>query len=269
MRVARRSRARGGEALQAVVLFIAFGLLVALAWVRLSAPDIALAEAAIGAGITGALLLDAAGHMRGRAEPYPASPDRRADGGGDTDVASVTPKSPRAVRIAALLSAPGSEPFSHAPCSRSPETEAGLAPLIEANLAASGVKNIRHRGPPQLPWLRHDARDRGARARDHRRALGQRSRPSGTWAPVAEPRPTRCSRRSRASSHPVMLLVSRLSALGRRACSGRRVPGGLGARCRRSAARAFRLCAPGVGDPVRLRAVISVGFIVFLASRSA
>ncbi len=35
-----------------VILFIAFGLLVALSWARLGAPDIALAEAAIGAGIT-------------------------------------------------------------------------------------------------------------------------------------------------------------------------------------------------------------------------
>jgi multisubunit Na+/H+ antiporter MnhB subunit len=44
---------------RAVVMFIVFGLLMALAWARLSAPDIALAEAAIGAGLTGALLLDA------------------------------------------------------------------------------------------------------------------------------------------------------------------------------------------------------------------
>lgn len=44
---------------RAIVLFIAFGLLMALAWVRLGAPDIALAEAAIGAGLTGALLLAA------------------------------------------------------------------------------------------------------------------------------------------------------------------------------------------------------------------
>lgn len=44
---------------QTVVLFIAFGLVMALAWVRLKAPDIALAEAAIGAGLTGVLLLDA------------------------------------------------------------------------------------------------------------------------------------------------------------------------------------------------------------------
>ena len=42
---------------QGIALFIAFGLLMALAWVRLAAPDVALAEAAIGAGLTGALLL--------------------------------------------------------------------------------------------------------------------------------------------------------------------------------------------------------------------
>ena len=40
-----------------VVLFIAFGLLLALVWARLRAPDLALAEAAIGAGLSGALLL--------------------------------------------------------------------------------------------------------------------------------------------------------------------------------------------------------------------
>jgi energy-converting hydrogenase B subunit D len=48
---------------KAVVLFIVFGLLMALAWARLEAPDIALAEAAIGAGLTGALMLDAAAQM--------------------------------------------------------------------------------------------------------------------------------------------------------------------------------------------------------------
>jgi multisubunit Na+/H+ antiporter MnhB subunit len=40
-----------------VVLFIAFGLLLAIVWARLHAPDLALAEAAIGAGLAGALLL--------------------------------------------------------------------------------------------------------------------------------------------------------------------------------------------------------------------
>ncbi len=47
-----------------IVLFIVFGLLSALAWVRLSAPDVALAEAAIGTGLTGALLLTTLHHIR-------------------------------------------------------------------------------------------------------------------------------------------------------------------------------------------------------------
>lgn len=51
--VATRDLKRG------VALFIAFGLLLAVAWARLRAPDLALAEAAIGAGIAGALLLAA------------------------------------------------------------------------------------------------------------------------------------------------------------------------------------------------------------------
>ena len=38
-----------------IVRYIAFGLLAALTWARLRAPDLALAEAAIGAGLTGAL----------------------------------------------------------------------------------------------------------------------------------------------------------------------------------------------------------------------
>ncbi|WP_010628418.1 DUF4040 domain-containing protein, partial [Halomonas sp. KM-1] len=47
----------------AVVHLMAFNLLMALVWVRLEAPDIALAEAAIGAGVTGALLLTALGRL--------------------------------------------------------------------------------------------------------------------------------------------------------------------------------------------------------------
>ncbi len=49
-----------------VVLFIALGLLLALAYLRLAAPDVALAEAAIGAGVTGALLLDILARLGGR-----------------------------------------------------------------------------------------------------------------------------------------------------------------------------------------------------------
>lgn len=48
------------EPRRAVILFIAFGLVLALIWARLRAPDLALAEAAIGAGLSGALMLAAA-----------------------------------------------------------------------------------------------------------------------------------------------------------------------------------------------------------------
>ncbi|MBU0962128.1 MAG: DUF4040 domain-containing protein [Proteobacteria bacterium] len=48
---------------KAVVLFISFGLLMALAWVRMRAPDVALAEAALGAGLTGPLFLSALRRM--------------------------------------------------------------------------------------------------------------------------------------------------------------------------------------------------------------
>ena len=44
---------------RSVKFFIAFGLLLAVVWARLGAPDLALAEAAIGAGLSGALLLSA------------------------------------------------------------------------------------------------------------------------------------------------------------------------------------------------------------------
>lgn len=54
------------DLLTAVALFVAFGLLMTLVWVRLAAPDIALAEAGIGTGITGALLLAALARLRRR-----------------------------------------------------------------------------------------------------------------------------------------------------------------------------------------------------------
>ena len=54
------------EPRRAVILYIAFGLLLALVWARLRSPDLALAEAAIGAGLSGALMLAAARRASGR-----------------------------------------------------------------------------------------------------------------------------------------------------------------------------------------------------------
>ncbi|HYB41157.1 MAG TPA: hydrogenase subunit MbhD domain-containing protein [Candidatus Methylomirabilis sp.] len=51
------------ESFAAVVGFVTYGLLLALAWVRLHAVDVALTEAAIGGGVTGALLLAAAARL--------------------------------------------------------------------------------------------------------------------------------------------------------------------------------------------------------------
>ena len=62
----------------AIILFISFGLVMAIVWARLDAPDVALAEAAIGAGVTGALLLAALGALGER--PSPTGPEEHGDG---------------------------------------------------------------------------------------------------------------------------------------------------------------------------------------------
>ncbi len=55
-----------GDLFRAVLKFIALGLLLAVAWVRLRAPDVALAEAAVGGALTGALVLSALARMKRR-----------------------------------------------------------------------------------------------------------------------------------------------------------------------------------------------------------
>ncbi|MBK5926940.1 hydrogen gas-evolving membrane-bound hydrogenase subunit E [Rhodobaculum claviforme] len=104
-----------------VVLFIVLGLMVALAWVRLGAPDVALAEAAIGAGVTGALLLATLRHLRGpEAAPAPG-PVRWSVA---ALVAGVT------VALGAVVVAVATAPR--------PE---GLAGPVRDNLPASGVEH--------------------------------------------------------------------------------------------------------------------------------
>lgn len=61
---------------KAVVLFTAIGLLSALAWARLAAPDVALVEAAVGAGLTGALLMSALGWVRSERSAQVSAPAR-------------------------------------------------------------------------------------------------------------------------------------------------------------------------------------------------
>jgi energy-converting hydrogenase B subunit D len=69
---------------RAAVLFIVFGLVLALAWVRLGAFDVALAEAAIGAGLLGALIVGAVQQIERTArhgEPSEEAPPRNERSG--------------------------------------------------------------------------------------------------------------------------------------------------------------------------------------------
>jgi multisubunit Na+/H+ antiporter MnhB subunit len=52
------------DTFSAIVGFVAYGLLLALAWVRLGGIDVALTEAALGTGLTGAMLINAATRLR-------------------------------------------------------------------------------------------------------------------------------------------------------------------------------------------------------------
>lgn len=64
----------------AAIAFIAYGLTLALAWVRLAAVDVALTEAAVGGGITGLVLLRAAGRSPAT-ETAPGTVQRVVAGG--------------------------------------------------------------------------------------------------------------------------------------------------------------------------------------------
>ncbi|MGM0532907.1 MAG: Na(+)/H(+) antiporter subunit B [Campylobacterota bacterium] len=52
-----------GTRFKATIYFIVFGMMLSLVWTRLGAFDLALAEAALGSGITGALLLDCVSYL--------------------------------------------------------------------------------------------------------------------------------------------------------------------------------------------------------------
>lgn len=116
----------GRDLFAAIAFFITYGILVALAWLRLGAVDVALAEAAIGAGLTGVLLIGAWSRLRRASQKE----EVEADG----------PK-PLPARLGAFLAA-GLVAAGLAVASLDPPPlAAGLAPLVAENLALTGVEN--------------------------------------------------------------------------------------------------------------------------------
>ncbi len=110
------------ELFSSVVGYVAYGLLLAIVWVRLYAPDVALTEAAIGSGVTGVLLVTSGARLRraGEGEAVTPGPSQRAL------AASL------AVLVAAALAAV---------VLTLPEPPPTLAPEAREGLAATGLGN--------------------------------------------------------------------------------------------------------------------------------
>ncbi len=111
------------ESFAAVVGFVAYGLLLALVWVGLHAVDVALAEAAIGGGLTGVLLLGAA--LRLRSSEQSAAAERPG---------------PTLRGLAALVSTAVAGGLALAVLSL-PDPAPTLAPAAAEHLTATGLGN--------------------------------------------------------------------------------------------------------------------------------
>ena len=109
------------DAFAAVIAFVVYGLLLAIAWVRLSAVDVALTEAAIGGGMTGMLMLGAVARLR------------LAKG---NDIGTSLPVRLVAGALCTLVAA-GLAIAVLSP----PEVIPTLAPMVMENLAQSGLGN--------------------------------------------------------------------------------------------------------------------------------
>ena len=111
------------DAFLAVAGFVAYGLLLSLVWVRLYGIDVALTEAAIGGGLTGALLIGAVARLRGTAA---AAWSERA-GAGARALAMLLALGVTAVLALCVLALPEPPPT--------------LAPQAVQNMGATGVAN--------------------------------------------------------------------------------------------------------------------------------
>jgi uncharacterized MnhB-related membrane protein len=111
------------DAFLAVAGYVAYGLLLALVWVRLHGIDVALTEAAIGGGLTGALLLGAVGRLRSTE----AAAGSERSGIGLRTVAKLLALGVTAVLVLCVLALPAPAPT--------------LAPQVVENMDVTGVGN--------------------------------------------------------------------------------------------------------------------------------
>jgi multisubunit Na+/H+ antiporter MnhB subunit len=107
----------------AVVGFVTLGLLLMLVWVRLDAVDVAMTEAAIGSGLTGALLIGACARLRGGKVPTEAE------------------HSGPVLRIAVALLSIAVAVALAAAVVLLPDPAPTLAPAAAENAAATGLNN--------------------------------------------------------------------------------------------------------------------------------
>lgn len=71
------------DLLAAVIIFSGYSLVMALLWQRLQAPDLALTEAAVGAGVTTVLFVAAIFKTQRMEEEAAGDEDEGEDGGGE------------------------------------------------------------------------------------------------------------------------------------------------------------------------------------------
>jgi len=111
------------DAFAAAAGFVAYGLLLTLAWVQLSGIDVALTEAAIGGGLTGALVIGAVARLR------------------STEAAARAERPGAPPRLLAALVAGGVTAALAICLVALPDPAPTLAPEVAANIGAAAVGN--------------------------------------------------------------------------------------------------------------------------------
>ena len=113
------------DAFAAIAGFVAYGLVLMLAWMRLAGPDVALTEGAIGSGLSGLMLFGAAARLRRKGQ----------------EAATASPPAGTAMRVGTGLLCAGVVAALAAIVLQLPEPAPTLAPKAAANLVATGLGN--------------------------------------------------------------------------------------------------------------------------------